>query len=134
VFKGFLPLFVIKQFRGEMKMGDLPCKGCKGLCCGPVPISERELRQIKKDINKMPAKRRHSLKNQQRFLGTCIFFDEANDCCGIHSVRPAICRAFGHHQNLVCFRKPEAASAKTYYPNEEAVGTLSIDFTWNDFG
>lgn len=79
-------------------MGDLPCKGCKGLCCGPVPISERELRHIKKHIKKMPAKRRDSLKNQQRFLGTCIFFDEANDCCGIHSVRPAICRAFGHHQ------------------------------------
>ncbi|XOQ14539.1 MAG: hypothetical protein ACFWTY_11095 [Shouchella clausii] len=56
-------------------MIDLPWKG---LCCGPVPISERKLRTIKKHIEKMLAKKRHLLKNKQRFFGTCGFFDEVN--------------------------------------------------------
>jgi len=37
-------------------MEDLPCKGCRGMCCGPVPITEQELKKIKKKIKAMPKK------------------------------------------------------------------------------
>lgn len=76
---------------------------------------------------------RQDLKNQQRFYGTCIFYDEINDRCGIHSVRPSICRAFGYYNNLVCFRKTKVAIEKNYSATELPIGILSIDFTWKDF-
>lgn len=114
-------------------MEDLPCKGCRGMCCGPVPITEQELKKIKKKIKAMPKKMSLDLKNQQRLYGTCIFYDEINDRCGIHSARPSICRAFGHYKNLVCFRKPTVSVRKNYIANELPIGILSIDFTWKDF-
>lgn len=103
------------------------------MCCGPVPITEDEIKKIKKKIKGMPTKKRLDLKNQQRFFGTCIFYDQINDRCGIHSVRPSICQAFGYYKNLVCFRKPESASARNYTTNERPAGMLSVDFTWKDF-
>ncbi|KEO83827.1 YkgJ family cysteine cluster protein [Tumebacillus flagellatus] len=114
-------------------METLPCTGCRGLCCGPVPVTEQELKKIKKKIKSMPPKLRAELEGQKRFFGTCIFFDQDKDRCGIHSVRPAICRAFGLHKNLVCFRKPEAAVKANWSAAEAPVGILSEDFTWKDF-
>jgi Fe-S-cluster containining protein len=114
-------------------MESLPCKGCKGLCCGPVPVTEQELKNIKKKIKSMSDKIRLELENQTRFFGTCIFYDQVKDRCGIHSVRPSICRAFGLYKNLICFRKPEAASMGNWNAKEIPIGILSEDFTWKDF-
>ncbi|KPN96485.1 YkgJ family cysteine cluster protein [Lysinibacillus sp. ZYM-1] len=115
-------------------MGKLPCEGCKGLCCGPVPITENELKNIKKRLKSMPTKLRIELKNQQRFVGTCIFYDMQKDRCGIHSARPEICRMFGYYQELVCFRNPVVAT-KTMKTStfEKHIGILSIDYMWKDF-
>jgi Fe-S-cluster containining protein len=114
-------------------MESLPCQGCKGLCCGPVPVTEQELKIIKKKVKSMPIKNRSALEKQQRYLGTCIFYDLDNDKCGIHSARPSICRAFGHYNNLVCFRKPEAAATENWLAKETHAGILTVDFTWKDF-
>jgi uncharacterized protein len=114
-------------------MNNLPCQGCKGLCCGPVPVTEQELKIIKKKVKSMPIKLRKELENQQRHFGTCLFYDLDHDRCGIHSVRPSVCRAFGLYHNLICFRKPEAAGADTWSSKESPVGILSVDFTWHDF-
>ncbi|MGE5654800.1 MAG: YkgJ family cysteine cluster protein [Bacillota bacterium] len=116
-----------------MENQNLPCKGCKGLCCGPVPITKQELKKIRAEVRLMPAKTRLHLESQLRFFGTCIFYDLDNDRCGIRSVRPSICRAFGLYQNLVCFRNPGAAAPKDFVAAEDPVGTLSIDYTWKDF-
>lgn len=114
-------------------MESLPCKECKGLCCGPVPITKQELKNIKKQIIGMSLKYRSELRNQHRYFGTCIFYDLDNDKCGIHSVRPSICRAFGHYNNLICFKKPEAATEQDWNVTEDPIGILSVDFTWKDF-
>lgn len=116
-----------------MNMESLPCKACKGMCCGPVPITNNERKKIQKEIRKMPVKKRLELKNQNRYIGTCIFFDEINNRCGIHSARPSICKAFGFYQNLVCFKSPSTASTKRYHASEPPAGILSVDFTWKDF-
>lgn len=81
----------------------------------------------------MPRKIREALENQSRFFGTCIFYDLHKDQCGIHSVRPEICRYFGYHKDLVCFRKPELATKEKVTPAERPIGHLSIDFTWQNF-
>lgn len=114
-------------------MEGLPCKGCRGMCCGPVPITQNEVKILKKAIRKMPAHKLLELKKQHRYRGTCIFYDEIKDRCGVHSARPSICRAFGYYQNLVCVRKPDTASKKMYHASEKPAGILSVDFTWKDF-
>ncbi|MGG3884062.1 YkgJ family cysteine cluster protein [Brevibacillus panacihumi] len=114
-------------------METLPCHGCKGLCCGPVPVTEKELKKIQKKIKTMPRKVRVELENQPRLFGTCIFYDIDQDRCGIHSVRPEICLAFGYHHDLVCFRKPELATKEKLIFKERPIGHLSIDFTWKNF-
>lgn len=113
-------------------MNTLPCQGCKGLCCGPVPITDKEWKTIQKKIKAMPRKMREELENQPRFAGTCIFYDLDKDRCGIHSARPEICRAFGYHQDLVCFRKPQLATKEKMTLKERPIGYLSIDFTWKN--
>lgn len=117
-------------------METLPCKGCKGLCCGPVQITETELKKIKKKVKTMPKKMRDALENQTRFHGTCIFYDLDGDKCGIYSARPDVCKMFGYHKSLVCFKKPELAvkdDTKLLERSSEIAGILSIDFTWKDF-
>lgn len=114
-------------------MDTLPCQGCKGLCCGPVPITEKEFNKIHKKIKSIPRKIREALENQPRYLDTCIFYDLNKDQCGIHTVRPEICRAFGFHKNLVCFRKPELATKENVNLMEKPIGYLSIDITWKNF-
>lgn len=110
-----------------------PCDGCKGLCCGPVPVTMQELKEIKKKIKSMSIDKRVELKNQIRYYGTCIFYDLDKDKCGIYSARPEICRVFGYYKNLLCFRKPELATKNNWYAKENHVGILSLDFTWIDF-
>lgn len=114
-------------------MESLPCKGCKGLCCGPVPITEEEFHQIKKKLKSMPEKLKLDLKKQIRFSGTCIFYDQEKDRCGIHSARPGVCRAFGYYKNLICFRKSEVAINDNWSPKDKSIGLLSIDIKWDDF-
>ncbi|MFB7305172.1 YkgJ family cysteine cluster protein [Heyndrickxia sporothermodurans] len=113
-------------------MEQLPCKGCRGLCCGPVAVTENELNKIKKKIKSMPRKIRDDLEKQVRFHGTCIFYDNEKDRCGIYSVRPNACRMFGHYKGMACFRKPELAT-KNPIINEKSIGVLSINYTWSDF-
>ncbi|MBM7590563.1 Fe-S-cluster containining protein [Brevibacillus fulvus] len=117
----------------DQAMNTLPCQGCKGLCCGPVPITGKEFKKIQKKVKTFPRKIRERLERQPRFFGTCIFYDIEQDQCGIHDVRPEICRAFGYHKELVCFRKPELATKEKISFKESPVGYLSIDFTWKDF-
>ncbi len=81
----------------------------------------------------MPRKLREELENQPRFPGTCIFYDQRRDQCGIHDDRPEVCRAFGYHKDLVCFRKPELATKESFTLTEKPVGYLSIDFLWKSF-
>jgi len=82
----------------------------------------------------MPTKMRSELQNQKRFYGTCIFYDLNKDRCGIHSVRPEICRMFGYYKDLVCFRKPGLATKYMEQPvKEKQVGILTLDFIWKDF-
>ena len=114
-------------------MESLPCEGCKGLCCGPVPVTQQELKAIKKKIKALPLKRRVELQSQIRYSGTCIFYDLDNDKCGIYSARPEICRAFGYHKNLACFLKPDLAARDNWNAEERHVGLLSVDITWKDF-
>jgi uncharacterized protein len=92
-----------------------------------------EFKRIKKKLKSMPIQKRKELENQHRYYGTCIFYDLEKDQCGIHSARPDICRLFGHHQELVCFRKPELARNTTPIGPRKEMGVLSLDIKWEHF-
>lgn len=127
-------MLIVVTRGGGVNMETLPCKGCKGLCCGPVPVTDSELKKIKRKIKSMPPKIRLQLENQKRYYGTCIFYDLTNDRCGIHSVRPEICRMFGFYEGLACFRKPELATKQMNHSVKvNHIGILTFDFTWEDF-
>lgn len=81
----------------------------------------------------MPRKLRDELEKQPRLYGTCMFYDLDRDQCGIHAARPDICRMFGYHKDLVCFRKPELATKEPTPLKQKHIGYLSIDITWKDF-
>lgn len=110
-----------------------PCDKCKGYCCGPVPVTKAEFSEIKNYIKRQPLMWRMQLKDQLRFFGTCIFYDQDNNKCGIYPVRPAICKAYGHYRNMPCFQRPDASLDKDYTVKENPVGLLSADFMWKDF-
>ncbi|MRB43359.1 YkgJ family cysteine cluster protein, partial [Bacillus thuringiensis] len=88
-------------------MDKLPCALCKGLCCGPVSVTEDELKKIKKRIKAMPIKIREKLRNQKRYTGTCIFYDIERNRCGIYSSRPMVCKMFGYYKGMACFKNPD---------------------------
>lgn len=74
------------------------CTGCGGCCSNILPITEDEIRTIRKYIN------RYNIKEQKRLLPTvnqnldmtCPFLDNSKKCdkCMIYEVRPRVCRDF----------------------------------------
>lgn len=86
----------------DMKSGvydftvDSQCSGCGQCCSNFLPVSDKEIRQIKRYIDK------HKIKEQRHFVPsageyvdlTCPFRDNTGHRCVIYEVRPAICRDF----------------------------------------
>lgn len=69
------------------------CSNCGQCCSNLLPLSDNEVKTIKKYIKK------HKLKEQRHnvMVGVdmmCPFRDEANKKCLIYEIRPAICRQF----------------------------------------
>jgi uncharacterized protein len=114
-------------------MDNLPCQGCKGLCCGPVSITQDDLKRIKRKLNRMPVKIREELKNQKRYSGTCIFYDIHKDRCGIYESRPKVCIMFGYYKGMACFKNPALASKNSRINLENPIGILSLDYKWDFF-
>jgi Fe-S-cluster containining protein len=68
--------------------------GC-GDCCGPAPASKAELDRVVAYV------REHKIVPKDQGL-TCPLY--LGGKCSVYSVRPLICRAFGHVDGLDCSR------------------------------
>ena len=83
---------------------DGKCTGCGQCCSNFLPLSEREIKDIKRYIEKHHIKEcRHGsplVETVQDWL--CPFLDDTKpkDKCTIYQIRPQICRAF------VCSQPP----------------------------
>lgn len=81
---------------------DDKCIGCGKCCSDLLPLSGKEIKEIKRYMKK------HHIKQHRRNLptvnalldATCPFLDESKDCdkCDIYEVRPQICRVFQCNQ------------------------------------
>jgi len=75
---------------------DGKCSNCGECCANFLPVSKKEVKEIKKYIEK------HGIKEQKRFWPfsgptldlTCPFRSNSERKCLIYEVRPAICRDF----------------------------------------
>lgn len=93
---------LFKQIQAEMEAGiydftiDGKCSGCGSCCSNLLPISSKEIKEIKRYIRKKGIKeqiRRYPTTEPIVDL-TCPFRSEEEKKCLIYPVRPAICRDF----------------------------------------
>lgn len=88
---------------------DGKCTGCSQCCSRFLPLSEREIKDIKRYIAKHHIKEcRHGAPLANNLEDwTCPFLDDTKpkDKCTIYQVRPQICRAF------VCNQPPSKVRA-----------------------
>lgn len=77
------------------------CINC-GDCCGPVPIDEKELKEIKEKIDTLEPSMIRFVLGQKRPILTCPFRDVANKSCIIYSHRPMLCRLMGITAGMRC--------------------------------
>lgn len=87
------------------------CLNC-GSCCGPVPVMENELEQIKAKIKAMSQTTIDRLRSQERDPFDCILRDVEKNKCLIYKVRPDICRMFGFYEDMRCPNNPEQCNKK----------------------
>lgn len=97
-------------------MNKFNCKNC-GECCGPAPITNEELRSIKRFL-KMKDMKLPEVKDEL----TCRF--RKDNSCLIYPVRPIVCKLFGEYENLYCDKnsiKPKKAIA----PKKKPIGLIN---------
>lgn len=74
------------------------CIGCGACCSTLLPVSQKEIKEIKRYIKKnhiQEQRHNYPVKNL-RFELTCPFLNDSkrNNKCEIYPVRPEICRSF----------------------------------------
>ena len=76
---------------------DGKCSCCGNCCSNVLPLSNKEIKTIKKYIKKKKIKPvEHDLlvKTKLSFDMICPFRDEKNKICTIYEIRPLICKMF----------------------------------------
>lgn len=113
------------------------CQNC-GECCGPIPVSRKELDRIRATINRMSREEKERLKNQKRGRLTCPLRDIERRRCAVYEVRPQVCRMQGFAEQLRCPYNPNTpvmTKEAEYLQLKgigEAVGVLGLDVGWNE--
>ena len=99
------------------------CKDC-GKCCGPVPITEDDVKEIGEYIKENKIK----VRKVDPLSLNCIFRDEKSKKCLIYPVRPLICRLFRCDNPVLV--ATEAERFKEYYPDiKTSVMLNSVDWS-----
>ena len=101
------------------------CSNCGQCCSDLLPLSEREVRDIKAYMKKHPIKeQRHNAATGVDL--TCPFRDERTRKCLIYNVRPAVCRTFVCNQPL-----PEMERNKMRFHTVNKVVFMRTEFFGN---
>lgn len=96
------------------------CTGCGSCCSDLLPVSGKEIKEIKRYI-----KKNHIQEQKHTFDLTCPFLNDSKskDKCTIYQVRPEICRSF------IC-NDPHGAqkNKKLLYKKYEAIDMREMFF------
>ncbi len=116
-------------------MAKFKCRNCGG-CCGPIPVTESELNQIKTALARIEPAEIDRIKAQKCGRLTCILRDTENRRCLVYHARPLLCRQFGHVSGMICTKNPRAPvksrflAHKELEKNGEIIGILSLTIGW----
>lgn len=107
------------------------CIRCGSCCSDFLPLSNREIKQIKQYIKKHHIKRQvHTFApfnvTSDMLDATCPFYSPAEKKCVIYEIRPDICREFKCNKP-----KPEIESTKRFFGETRHVYSMSGVF-FND--
>ena len=73
------------------------CSNCGACCSNTLPLDKKEIKQIKKYIEKnniKPINHVPAMMSKEYLDGICPFRDNINETCTIYPVRPVICRTY----------------------------------------
>lgn len=97
----------LRQVCEDMEKGvtnfcvDGKCSGCGQCCSALLPVSRKEIKDIKRYVKKKHIKPAlHNALVVKALDLTCPFLDESRSCekCLVYPVRPKICRSFQCNQ------------------------------------
>lgn len=96
------------------------CTNC-GACCGIIPASDAEVREIRNYIAK------HGIKPRKPGI-TCPFRNEKERRCDIYPVRPMICRLYGVADmgHMGCPNGNSAAIDGSKFIDHEGINVLNF--------
>lgn len=109
----------------------IDCKNCVA-CCGPVPVSVMEMKEIQKELNRKKPKELNRLKNQKRDQLQCMFVDTDKKQCSIYKVRPNLCKQYGYVKGLACPFNPGYATDQYHGEKYIPIGVLGTTITWDN--
>jgi|SRR5699024_6178534 len=109
----------------------LNCSSCVD-CCGVVPVSKQEMKNIQKELKKKSVTTINRLKKQDREPMQCMFVDVENKRCSIYKARPNICKNYGYAKGLACPYQPEKAIREYKGKREKPIGILGMSITWDN--
>lgn len=107
------------------------CSKCGNCCSRTLPMTQKEINQIRIYIKKHNIKRQVHIVNvlkEASVDGVCPFLDDTKENkCTIYEVRPSICREYCCHDHITLeiFRHPHERKErikrdvlKTFFPEE----------------
>jgi Fe-S-cluster containining protein len=121
----------MQEIINNMKSGiydftvDGKCSSCGACCSNVLPLSGKEIKEIKRYVKK------HRIKEQKHLAPmannildlTCPFRDDVNRKCLIYDIRPGICRDFQ------CDKTPKGIQAsKELYHKKHQIVDLREEF------
>lgn len=109
----------------------IDCKKCVA-CCGPVPVSAMEMKDIQKELKTKKQKEIKRLKKQKRTELQCMFVDTDKKQCSIYNARPNICKQYGYVEGLSCPFNPEYATGQYQGDKNIPIGVLGTTITWDN--
>lgn len=112
-------------------MDEINCLNCVA-CCGPVPVSFKEMQDIQKELKKKKPKEIKRLKKQKRTELQCMFVDTDKKQCSIYEARPNICKQYGYVKGLACPYNPEYATGDYEGEKYMPIGVLGTTITWDN--
>jgi Fe-S-cluster containining protein len=103
---------------------DGKCSGCGNCCTNIMPLSEKEIRLIRKYIkeNKIKEHKRVAPTVKPTIDMTCPFRDNINGICTIYKVRPMICKKF------ICDSEKRAKIARDLYKQTRMIVDVRATF------
>lgn len=125
----------LRQVYEDMKKGvtnfcvDGKCSGCGKCCSALLPVSTKEIKEIRRYVKKKGIKPvKHNVLAMKFVDWTCPFLDDSRSCerCLVYPVRPKICRTFQCNQPPSEIRE----NKEQFWKERRGINMWEVDWDW----